>query len=60
MLNVSGIIMNKMDGTAKGGILVSIVHEFRKPIYAIGIGEGVDDLQEFNVDNYIKSLLKLE
>ena len=60
MLNVSGLIMNKMDGTAKGGILVSIVHEFKKPIYAIGIGEGVDDLQEFNADDYIKSLLKLE
>ncbi len=60
MLNISGIIMNKMDGTAKGGILVPIVHEFKKPIYAIGIGEGVDDLQEFNVDNYIKSLLKLD
>ena len=60
MLNISGIIMNKMDGTAKGGILVPIVHEFKKPIYAIGIGEGVDDLQEFNADNYIKSLLKLD
>lgn len=60
MLNVSGLIMNKMDGTAKGGILVPIVHDYKKPIYAIGIGEGVDDLQEFNADDYIKSLLKLE
>lgn len=59
-LNISGIIMNKMDGTAKGGILVPIVYEFKKPIYAIGIGEGVNDLQEFNANNYIKGLLKLK
>jgi len=60
ILPVSGLIMNKMDGTAKGGILVAIVHEFKKPIYAIGVGEGIDDLREFNSDNYIKSLLKLK
>ena len=59
MLNVSGIIMNKMDGTAKGGILVAVANEFKKPIYAIGVGEGIDDLQEFSADEYIKSLLKL-
>lgn len=60
VLNISGIIMNKMDGTAKGGILVPIVHDFKKPIYAIGVGEGVDDLQEFKADDYISSLLKLK
>lgn len=59
-INISGLIMNKMDGTAKGGILVSIVNEFKKPVYAIGIGEGIDDLQEFNTENYVKSLLKIE
>ncbi len=59
ILNVSGLIMNKMDGTAKGGILISIVHDFKKPIYAIGVGEGVNDLQEFNMDDYVKNLLKL-
>ena len=60
ILNISGLIMNKMDGTAKGGILVSIVHDFKKPIYAIGVGEKIDDLQEFNADDYVKSLLKLK
>ncbi|HSQ97323.1 MAG TPA: signal recognition particle-docking protein FtsY [Rickettsiales bacterium] len=59
-INISGLIMNKMDGTAKGGILVSIVNEFKKPIYAIGIGEGIDDLQEFNKENFVNSLLKIE
>ena len=52
--------MNKMDGTAKGGILVPLVNEFKKPIYAIGVGDGIEDLQEFNMENYIKSLLKME
>ena len=60
VVNISGIIMNKMDGTAKGGILIPIFNEFKKPIYAIGIGEQFDDLQKFNINNYIKSLLKME
>lgn len=60
VLNISGLIMNKMDGTAKGGILVSIVNEFKKPIYAIGVGEGIDDLQEFNVEDFVNSLLKIK
>lgn len=59
-LNISGLIMNKMDGTAKGGILVSIANYFKKPIYAIGVGEGIDDLKEFKIDDYISSLLKLK
>ncbi len=59
-VNISGLIMNKMDGTAKGGILISIAEEFKKPVYAIGIGEGIDDLQEFKAENYVKSLLKME
>lgn len=59
-LNLSGLIMNKMDGTARGGILVSIAHEFKKPIYAIGVGEGVDDLREFNADDFLNNLLGLK
>jgi fused signal recognition particle receptor len=59
-INISGLIMNKMDGTAKGGILVPIFHKFKKPIYAIGVGENVEDLQEFNIDNYVISLLNLK
>lgn len=58
-INISGIIINKMDGTSKGGILVPIVNTFKKPIYAIGVGEGINDLQTFKTDNYIKSLLKI-
>ena len=57
--DITGIILNKMDGTSKGGILVSIVDIFKKPIYAIGVGESINDLQEFNIDNYIKNLLQI-
>ena len=59
-MNISGIIMNKMDGTSKGGILVSIYDEYKKPIYAIGVGEKIDDLQKFNVDDYVNNLLKIK
>lgn len=59
-IDVSGIIMNKLDGTARGGILVSIFNKFKKPIYAIGIGEGIDDLQEFNAEDFIENLLRIE
>ena len=58
-MNISGIIINKMDGTSKGGILVPIVNEYKKPIYAIGAGESINDLKKFNVNDYIKNLLNL-
>jgi len=57
-VDINGIIMNKLDGTAKGGILVSTVNEFKKPIYAIGIGEGIEDLREFNAKEFVEGLLK--
>ena len=60
IINISGIIMNKMDGTARGGILVSLINEFKKPVYAIGVGEGVNDLIEFNITNYINGLLNIK
>lgn len=56
-VNVDGIIMNKMDGTSRGGILVSIVERFKKPIYALGIGEKIDDIKNFDVDEYLGNLL---
>ncbi|MGZ9092642.1 MAG: hypothetical protein ACXW3T_13920, partial [Rhodoplanes sp.] len=44
---VTGLVMTKLDGTARGGILVAIAEKFGLPIHFIGIGEGVDDLQPF-------------
>jgi fused signal recognition particle receptor len=57
-VNIDGIIMNKLDGTAKGGTLVSIANEFKKPIYAIGIGEKIEDLKDFKVKEFIDELLE--
>ena len=56
---VNGVIMNKLDGTAKGGILVAVAHETKVPIYYIGVGEGIDDLQEFDAQSFSHSLLGL-
>lgn len=57
IVGISGIIITKLDGTAKGGILVAIADEFRKPIYAIGIGEKIEDLQEFSAKDFAKNLV---
>jgi fused signal recognition particle receptor len=56
-INLTGLIMNKLDGTAKGGILIPIYEKFKKPIYAIGVGEGIDDIKEFDVEWYINKIL---
>jgi fused signal recognition particle receptor len=55
----SGLIMTKLDGTAKGGILVAIARRFALPIHAIGIGEGVDDLQPFRAEDFARALTGL-
>ncbi len=53
---INGLIMTKLDGTAKGGCLVALVQEYNVPVYFMGIGEGLDDLVEFNVDKYLEQL----
>ena len=55
-LGVTGIALTKLDGTAKGGILVSISDELKIPIRYIGIGEKVDDLREFNARDFVDAL----
>ena len=47
-LDLDGIIVTKLDGTAKGGISVAIAHELELPLYKIGVGEGIEDLQDFD------------
>ena len=59
MTNISGIIVTKLDGTAKGGIIVAIAKNFNIPIYAIGVGEQIEDLQEFRAENFAENLLGL-
>ena len=58
--NLSGIIMTKLDGTAKGGVLIAIAEKFKLPIFAIGLGEKADDLQPFNADSFAKAFLNKE
>lgn len=54
--DVSGIILTKLDGTAKGGIAIAIYSELNLPVKYVGVGEGIDDLQKFDVDDYVKAL----
>ncbi len=56
---LTGLIMTKLDGSAKGGVLVSIADKFDIPFNAIGVGEGIEDLQDFDPQNYSKALLGL-
>ncbi len=60
MVNVDGLIINKLDGTAKGGILVAIAQEHPTSIYFIGVGEGIDDINEFSASDFSKNLLDLQ
>ena len=54
--NVSGLVMTKLDGTAKGGILVALADRFALPIHAIGIGEKIDDLAPFDPEDFARAL----
>ena len=56
-LTIDGIIITKLDGTAKGGVVLSAMDEMNIPVYFIGVGEGSDDLIPFEGESYIKSIL---
>ena len=55
---ITGIIMTKLDGTAKGGILLSVSRKFKLPIIALGMGEKEDDLQMFNAEHFANALMQ--
>ncbi|MGD9649533.1 MAG: signal recognition particle-docking protein FtsY [Dongiaceae bacterium] len=57
--NVTGLIITKLDGSAKGGVVVAVANKFKLPIYAIGVGEALEDLQSFDPQDFAKSLLGL-
>jgi fused signal recognition particle receptor len=57
---VTGLIMTKLDGTARGGILVAIAERFKLPVHAIGVGEAVEDLQPFDADSFARAIAGLE
>jgi fused signal recognition particle receptor len=56
---VSGLIMTKLDGTARGGILVAIAAKHKLPVYFIGVGEGVDDLEPFEAEDFARAIAGL-
>lgn len=56
--DITGIILTKLDGTAKGGVVVAISKEQQIPVKFIGVGEGIDDLQEFNPQDFAKALFE--
>ena len=53
---LTGLVVTKLDGTSKGGVIVSIYRELGLPIFYLGLGEQPDDLQPFSVENYLDSL----
>ena len=58
--DVSGLVMTKLDGTAKGGVLVALADRFGLPIHAIGVGEQIDDLAPFDPEDFAKALVGAE
>ena len=59
-MNVSGLIITKIDGTAKGGALISIAKKYEIPIHFVGLGEKAEDLYEFNAKFFAKSMIGIE
>ncbi|MDX5364944.1 MAG: signal recognition particle-docking protein FtsY, partial [Alphaproteobacteria bacterium] len=53
---ITGLVVTKLDGTARGGILVAIARKFGLPVHMIGVGEGIDDLQTFSAEAYAKAI----
>ncbi|MFC2968960.1 signal recognition particle-docking protein FtsY [Acidimangrovimonas pyrenivorans] len=60
LADVSGLVMTKLDGTARGGVLVALADRFGLPIHAIGVGEQIDDLQPFDPEDFARALTGVE
>lgn len=59
-VEVTGLVLTKLDGTAKGGVVIAIANELSMPVRYIGVGERIDDLQPFNVDEFAEALFAFE
>lgn len=57
-IGITGIVLTKLDGTAKGGIILSITEELRLPVKMIGVGEGIEDLRDFNAREFVDALFQ--
>ena len=59
LVGVTGLVMTKLDGTAKGGVVVALAEKFKLPLHYIGVGEGADDLRPFTSHSFARSLMGL-
>jgi fused signal recognition particle receptor len=59
MAQVNALIVTKLDGTAKAGVVVALADRFKLPIVAVGVGEGIDDLRPFNASDFARNLVGL-
>jgi fused signal recognition particle receptor len=57
---VTGVVMTKLDGTARGGVLIPVAEASKAPIKLIGVGEGIEDLQAFDARAFARSLVGLD
>jgi fused signal recognition particle receptor len=60
MAGVTGLVVTKLDGSARGGVLVALAERFGLPVHAVGVGEGADDLRPFDAEIFARSLMGLE
>ena len=56
-IDIDGIVLTKLDGTAKGGVVLQIKHDMDIPVYFVGVGEGIDDLLQFDAQSYIEGII---
>ncbi len=59
-VQVTGLIVTKLDGTARGGVLVALADRFGLPVHAVGVGEGIDDLSPFEARAFARALMGLD
>ena len=60
LVNVTGLIITKLDGSAKGGVVVALADQFGLPVFAVGVGEDIEDLQPFHPPEFARSLVGLK
>ena len=56
-IGIDGIVLTKLDGTSRGGIIFPILKEIKTPVYFVGVGEGVNDLEEFDANSFVDGIL---
>jgi fused signal recognition particle receptor len=59
-VDVTGLVVTKLDGSARGGVVVALADAFGLPVHAVGVGEGIEDLRPFEARNFARALLDLE